>query len=61
MATLSQTITLAHQANLGEDVAEVEFSEGTEVTLLKEWEHHYLVKDAEGRLFNVPKDALRPD
>ena len=58
MATLNQALTLRHQANLGEDVAEVAFEAGTEVTLLQEWEQHCLVKDDDGRLFNVPKDAV---
>jgi hypothetical protein len=60
MATLNRAIALKHQANLGEDVTEVEFSEGSEVTVLKEWENHTLVKDAEGRVFNAPKDAVTP-
>ena len=58
MARINRAITLKHQANLGEDVAEVELAEGTEVTLLKEWENHCLVKDDEGRVFNAPKDAV---
>ncbi len=60
MATFNRAITLKHQANLGEDVAEVSFSEGAEVAVLKEWENHTLVKDADGRVFNAPKDALTP-
>ena len=60
MARVTRTITLKHQANLGVDVEDVELREGTELTLLEEWEHHCLVKDAEGRLFNAPKDAVAP-
>ncbi len=60
MATLNRAITLKHQPNLGEDVSEVEFSEGSEVTVLKEWENHILVKDADGRVFNAPKDSVTP-
>ena len=58
MATLNRALTLRHQANLGEDVVEVAFEAGAEITLLQEWEQHCLVKDSEGRLFNVPKDAV---
>ena len=58
MATLNRAIALKHQPNLGEDVTEVEFGEGSEVTVLKEWENHVLVKDAQGRVFNAPKDAV---
>ena len=60
MATINRSITLRHQANLGEDVQDVEFSQGAEITLLKEWENHCLVKDGEGRVFNAPKDAVTP-
>lgn len=58
MATLKHAITLKHQSNLGEDVEDVTFEPGTEVEVLQEWERHWLVKDDEGRLFNVPKDAI---
>jgi hypothetical protein len=60
MATIKQATTLKHQANLGEGVEEVAFQAGEEVTVLKEWESHYLVKNAQGRLFNVPKDRVDP-
>ena len=50
--------TLKHQANLGEGVEEVAFEAGEEVTVLKEWERHYLVKNAKGQLFNVPKEQI---
>ena len=41
-------------------VAEVELSEGTELTVLQEWEGHYLAKDGDGKLFNVRKDLAEP-
>ncbi len=58
MATIRQAVTLKHQPNLGEGVEEVAFQAGEEVTVLKEWETHYLVKNAKGQLFNVPKDRV---
>jgi hypothetical protein len=60
MATIRQATTLKHQPNLGEGVEEVAFESGDEVTILKEWEAHYLVKNTKGQLFNVPKDRLEP-
>ena len=60
MASLSRAITLKHKPNVGEDVVDVEFDAGTEVTILEKWENHYLVKDGEGRVFNAPKDAVTP-
>jgi hypothetical protein len=58
MPTIRQATTLKHQSNLGEGVEEVAFETGEEVTVLKEWESHYLVKNAKGQLFNVPKDRV---
>ncbi len=58
MASFKQDVTLRHQANLGEDVQDVRFEAGATVEVLQEWEKHWLVKDGEGRVFNVPKDAI---
>jgi uncharacterized protein YgiM (DUF1202 family) len=58
MASITKTISLKHQSNLSEDVAEVTFNAGDAVTVLKEWGGFYLVKNGEGKLFNVPKDAV---
>jgi hypothetical protein len=58
MPTLTQTIVLKHQSNLGEGVEEVSFDAGDSVTILKEWQSAYLVKNATGQLFNVPKDLV---
>lgn len=57
---IKEALTLKHQANLGEEIAEVPFEAGEELTVLQEWERAYLVKDGEGRLFNVPKDRVEP-
>lgn len=58
MATIREPITLKHQPNLGEDVEEVSFSAGDEITVLKEWADLYLCKNDEGQLFNIPKDQV---
>jgi hypothetical protein len=55
---LKQATALKHQANLGEEVQEIEISADEELTVLKEWESAYLVKNAEGKLFNVSKDLV---
>ncbi len=59
--TPKTALVLKHQPNLGEDVADVELAAGEELVVLKEWENSYLVKDAEGRLFNVAKDQVGSD
>ena len=58
MATIKSDITLKHQANLGEDIEEVEFAAGSEVEVLHEWNDHFLIKDDAGQLFNVGKGCV---
>lgn len=58
MATLKQATVLKHQSNLGEGIEEVAFEAGEEVTILKEWQQSFLVKNAAGRLFNVPQELV---
>ncbi len=56
--TIKETITLKHQANLGEEIEDVELAAGQELAVLKEWESAYLVKDDDGKLLNVKKDLI---
>ena len=58
--TLKEDVTLRHQPNLGEEVAGIELAAGTELTVLQEWDQHYLAKDGDGKLFNVRKDLAEP-
>jgi hypothetical protein len=58
VATLKQATVLKHQSNLGEGVEEVTFRAGEEVTVLKEWQQSCLVKNAAGKIFNVPKELV---
>ena len=58
MASIKTDITLKHQANLGEDVEEIEFPAGSEVEILHEWTDYFLIKDDSGQIFNVRKDAV---
>lgn len=53
---MKQTVTLKHQANLGEEVADVELAQGEELTVLKEWKTAWLAKNSDGKLFNVKKE-----
>ena len=58
MATIRRQITLKHQANLGEGVEDVELAAGETVSVLKEWQDRYLIKNTAGQLFNVPKECV---
>jgi hypothetical protein len=60
MPTIKQDTTLKHRSNLGEGTEEVSFAAGESVTILKEWQSHYLVKNGAGQLFNVAKDLVEP-
>lgn len=53
---IKDTVTLKSQANLGEDIEDTEFEAGTELAVLQEFETAWLVKDDDGRLFNVKKE-----
>lgn len=57
---IKRDVTYKHQANLGEDVAEVELAAGDELTVLQDWENAWLAKTSDGKLFNVKKDAAEP-
>ncbi len=58
---VKQTCSLKHQGNLGEEISEVTLETGEELTLLQEWEISYLVKNGEGKLFNIPKELVESD
>jgi len=58
MATLKQAVTLKHQPNLGEEIEEITFEAGSELTVLKQWADHALCKNDSGQLFNVSKELL---
>ncbi len=53
---VKETLTLKAQANLGEEVENVEFEAGTELSVLQEFENVWLVKNDDGQLFNVKKE-----
>ena len=58
MATVRDALRLNHRANLESDITQVAFAAGEEVTILEEWTDFYLIKNADGLVFNVPKEAV---
>ena len=52
---MKSATSLKHQANLGEDIQEIQLGNGAELTVLHTFEGAWLVKDDEGRLLNVKK------
>ena len=57
---IKDSITLKSQPNLGEEVEETEFEAGTELAVLQEFQTAWLVKDDDGKLFNVKKELAEP-
>jgi hypothetical protein len=53
---IKESVTLKHHANLGEEVENVEFEAGAELSVLQEFETVWLVKNDDGQLFNVKKE-----
>lgn len=58
MATIKEDISLKYQTTTDSDVEEASFSAGQEVTLVQTWADYYLIKDDDGRYYNIPKDKL---
>ena len=57
---LKSAVTLKHQANLGEDLEDIELAAGDELAVLQEWDTAWLAKTSDGKLFNVKKDLAEP-
>jgi hypothetical protein len=57
---IKNAVTLKHQANLGEDLEDVELAAGDELSVLQEWEGAWLAKTSDGKLFNVKKELAEP-
>jgi SH3-like domain-containing protein len=60
MASIRQNVTLGHAPTKATGVGEVTLAAGTKVTIVKEWKNHFLVKTAEGKLFNVAREMVDP-
>ena len=60
MASIRQNVTLGHAPTKATGVGEITLAAGTKVTIVKEWKNHFLVKTAEGKLFNVAREMVDP-
>ena len=58
MARIVSNVTLKHRPNLGEEASPVDFEAGCEVEILQEFREHYLIKNAEGLVFNIRKELV---
>ena len=58
MPAITKDITLAHQAQTSSDASQISLPAGEQVSIIREFEHHYLVKTGEGKVFNVKKEFV---
>ncbi len=48
------------QANLGEEIEDLDFAAGSELEVLQEFDTAWLVKTEDGKLINVKKELADP-
>lgn len=58
MAKIKENVTLKLVTTKDGDVEEMSFLKGDEVTLVKTWNHFYLIKDKNGHYYNIRKEKL---
>ncbi len=52
--------TFKVQANLGEEIEDLDFAAGSELEVLQEFDTAWLVKTEDGKLINVKKELADP-
>ena len=60
MPTIRENVTLKHSLQKSVDPVEVQLSAGDPVSIIKEWEAHYLIKTADGKVLNILKQYVDP-
>jgi len=60
MPTIRQDVTLKHALQKSVDLADVPLNAGDPVSIIKEWEKHYLIKTADGKVLNILKQYVDP-
>lgn len=60
MPTIRDAVTLKHSLQKSVDAVEVPLSPGDPVSIIKEWQNHYLIKTADGKVFNILKQHVDP-
>jgi hypothetical protein len=58
MAQIKEQCVLKFQTTKGGDMEETTFTPGTQVTVIKEWDHFFLIKDEHGHYYNAPKSVV---
>jgi len=60
MPRITQDVTLLHRLQKSAEPLEVALAAGDQVSIMKEWEHHYLIRIADGKVFNIKKEYVDP-
>ena len=60
MAAITKDVTLLHRLQKSAEPAQVRLTAGDQVRILREWDRFYLVKIADGKVFNVGKEYVDP-
>ena len=60
MAAITKDVTLLHRLQKSTESMPVLLSSGEQVRILREWERHYLIKTADGKVFNILKEYVDP-
>ena len=58
MPSITKDVTLGHRAQTSSQVSQVSLPAGEQVTIIREFQHHYLVKTGDGRIYNVKKEFV---
>jgi hypothetical protein len=58
MAKCLKDFTLKYQGNKSAPIEEVAFKKDMSVDIAEEWQHFYLIRDQNGRYYNVSKDWI---
>lgn len=60
MPRITQEIVLKHRLVKTDEPAEVRLAAGDEVEVIKEWANHYLIRTADKKVFNIPREYVDP-
>lgn len=60
MPVITKDITVLHHLQKSAEPTEVRLTAGVEVSIVREWARHYLIKTADGKVFNIQKEYVDP-
>lgn len=60
MPVIIENVTLQHRLQKSGEATPVTLAAGDAVSIIKEWAGHFLIRTADGKVFNVPKRFVDP-